>query len=136
MQVTICAASSAVPTIGTSVFDQEYHLFTLSGNYLLLEPLLLTAGYTFRLGDFDSACTTENFGTVLARADVEAVTLDSVFGGCVYRLDGTGSAAFVNFSWGFTNRISLDLGYRFYYGKADDLDYFSNTARLTALFRY
>jgi hypothetical protein len=31
----------------------------------------------------------------------------------VYRLDGTGHAASVNLSWGFTKRISLDLGYRF-----------------------
>jgi hypothetical protein len=126
----------AVPMLPTNVFDQQYHLFTLAGNFLLLEPLLLTAGYTFRLGDFDSACTPANVATVLASADVKAIALDSVFGGCVYRLDGTGHAPFVNLSWGLTNRISLDLGYRFQYGKADDLSYRSNAVRVTALFRY
>jgi opacity protein-like surface antigen len=126
----------AVPTIGSDVFDQQFHLFTLQGSFLVLDPLLLTAGYTFRYGDFDSACTPMNVGKVLVKADVKAIALDSVFGGCVYRLKGTGHAAFVNLSWGFTDRISLDAGYRYQYGKAQDLDYSSNTARATLLFRY
>jgi hypothetical protein len=126
----------AVPTISNDVFDQQYHHFTLAGNFLLLEPLLLTTGYTFRLGDFDSACTPGNVGTVLVKADVEAIALDSVFGGCVYRLNGTGHAAFVDLSWGINHHFSIDLGYRYQYGKAQGLDYSSNTGRLTLLVRY
>jgi opacity protein-like surface antigen len=126
----------AVPTISNEVFDQQYHQFTLASNVLLLEPLLLTTSYTFRLGDFDSACTPGNVGTVLAKADVKAIALDSVFGGCVYRLNGTGHAALVNLSWGVNDHFSIDLGYRYQYGKAQGLDYSSNTGRLTLLIRY
>ena len=62
----------AVSTLPTNAFDQQYHLFTLAGNFLLLEPQLLTAAHTFRLGEFDSACTPGNVGTVLATADAKA----------------------------------------------------------------
>jgi hypothetical protein len=75
-------------------------------------------------------------GRVLAVENVKAIALDSVFGGCVYRLDGTGHAGFFNLSYGFTDQISLDFGYRYQYGKADVLTYSSNTTRLTLLFRY
>jgi hypothetical protein len=126
----------ANPAVRTDVFDQQFHLVTLSGNFLVLEPLLVTVGYTFRYGDFDSACSSENVATVFRKADVKAIALDGVFGGCVYRLKGAGHAPFVNFSWGITDRISLDAGYRFQFGKAQQLDYNSHTTRLTVLFRY
>ena len=51
----------------SDVFEQDYHLLTLVGNFLLLEPLLVTTGYSFRVGDFDSACTPGNVGRVLGR---------------------------------------------------------------------
>jgi len=125
-------------TLPTDVFDQQYHLITLSGNFLLAPPLLVTAGYTFRTGDFDSACTPGNAGEALSRekGNIEAIALDGVFGGCVYRLDGTGHSGFINFSYGFTNRLSLDLGYRYLWGKGDSLTYERNTVQLALLFRY
>ena len=70
----------AVPTIGTDVFDQQYHQLTLTGNFLALPRLLVTAGYTFRYGDFDSACTGANVGRVLAWENVKAIALDGAGG--------------------------------------------------------
>lgn len=132
----------AVPTIGTDVFDQQYHQLTLAGNFLALPRLLVTAGYTFRYGDFDSACTGANVGRVLAQENVEAIALDGaggssgVFGGCVYRLTGPAHAGVVNVSYGLTDRFSLDAAYEYRYGKADTLDYQVNIARLALVFRY
>ena len=127
---------AADPAVPTNVFDQTYHLLTLSGNVLLLEPLLLTAGYTLRLGEFDSACTVGNVARVFQKADVKAISLDPVFGGCVYRLEGTGHSGFANLSYGIGARVSVDASYRFQWGKADSLTYRANTGRLTLVYRY
>jgi hypothetical protein len=111
-------------------------VITAAGNFLMTEDLLVTAGYGFRFGDFDSACTPGNVGKVWAKEDVKDLALDGVFGGCIYRLEGTGHAAFVNFSYGLTDHFSLDASYRFQYGKADHLDYSTNTVQAAVIFRY
>jgi hypothetical protein len=126
----------AVPSIPTDVFTQTYHQATISARYLLLEQLQATAGYTFRGGDFDSACTVGNVGTVLAREDVRAIALDPVFNGCVYRLVGFSHSPFVNFSWGFNHHLSLDAGYEFVKGNADHLNYRVHTGKLVLRFQY
>lgn len=130
------AGPRAVATITRGVFDQQAHQIRVGANFLLLEPLLLSAGYTFRFGDFHSACTVPNVGKVLAKENVKAIILDRVFGGCVYRLRGTGHSASVNLNYGLTDRISLDVGYRYDYGKADLLSYKTNVARVGVVFRY
>jgi len=38
--------------------------------------LLLSAGYSYRDGDFDSACTPGNVGAVFALEDVKAIAFD------------------------------------------------------------
>ncbi len=100
------------------------------------EPLLATLGFTFRTGEFDSACTPANVGAVLARGNVKAIALDSVFGGCAYRLNGNGYSPFFNLSYGIMNRVSVNAGYRFMYGEAQALDYENHTVQLALLFRY
>jgi hypothetical protein len=127
---------AAAPLLPTNVFDQSYHLLDLTGNFLLLDPLLLTAGYTLRLGEFDSACTVGNVNRVFQKADVKAISLDPVFGGCVYRLEGNAHAARINLSYGFNAHLSFDASYRYQWGEADSLTYRANTGRLTLVFRY
>lgn len=128
--------------IGTNVFDQQFHRISVGGNFLVLPRLLLGMGYTFRTGEFDSACSAANVGMVLARANVRAIQLDGlganqgVFGGCVYRLSGDGHAASVKLNYAVTDRIALDVGYRFQHGESGMLDYESNVARMMVLFRY
>jgi hypothetical protein len=117
------------------VFDQETHVVTLSGSFLLTEDLLLTAGFGYRRGDFDSNART-NLTGVVANEDVEAVARDQVFGGWVYRIVGNAYAPFASLNYGLSERFSLDLGYRFQYGEGDWLSYANHMARLAVLFRY
>jgi hypothetical protein len=128
----------AVPTIGTNVFDQERHGFSVAGNYLLTNALLLSAKYKFGSGDFDSACTVGNVGEVLARegSNVRAIALDQVFGGCVYRLRGESHALAVHLNHGIGDHFSVDLGYRFISGQGRSLDYWVNTAAVTLLYAF
>ena len=51
-------------------------------------------------------------------------------------MDGVGNSLFVNANYGVTDRISLDLGYRWRHQTADDLSYTRYSLRLTALYRY
>jgi len=116
------------------VFDQQFHQITLQGSFLALPRVLLTAGYTFFYGEFAAFA---NCGAgVPAKADVRAVTSDDVFNGCLYRLDGMGHAPFVKASYGLTDHLSLDVGYRFNWLEADRLEYERNTGQLLLQYRY
>lgn len=127
-----------VPTIGTDVWDQENHQVSATLNFLVWDQLILTTRYTYRDGEFDSACTPGNVGTVLRREgdNVKAIAVDNVFGGCVYRLGGHVNTAAVALNYGIGERWAVEAGYRFHGGKADELNYKTNIASLSVLFRY
>ena len=127
---------TAVSTISTNVWDQQYHLITAVGNFLVTRALLATVGFTFRTGEFDSACTPMNVGTVLMSGEVKAIALDPVFGGCTYRLEGEAYSPFVNLSYGITHHFSVNAGYRFMHGDAGSLDYDNHVGKLTLVVRY
>lgn len=119
---------------GRRVFDQQFHQLTLQGSFLALPRVLLTAGYTFFYGEFAAFA---NCGAgVPAKADVRATTSDDVFNGCLYRLKGPGHSPFVKASYGLTDHLSLDVGYRFNWLEADDLEYERNTGQLLLQYRY
>ena len=101
----------------------------------LRDSLLLSAGFGYRRGDFESNARA-NRVAVLARTDVEAVARDSVFGGWVYRIEGNGYAPFASLSYGLGDRWSIDAGYRFRYAEGHGLDYRSHTVSASVLFRY
>jgi hypothetical protein len=124
--------------IGRDVWDQQGFEVGGRGNFLLTPDLLVGAGYSYRDGDFDSACTPGNVGKVIARegSNLKAIALDDVFGGCVYRLEGHVHTASVHLNYGLGRRFSVDLGYEFLYGQARKLIYRSNVASVAVLFRY
>ena len=127
---------TAVPTLSTNVWDQQYHLISAAGNFLVTRALLATLGFTFRTGEFDSACTPQNVGTVLSWGNVKAIALDPVFGGCAYRLRGEAYSPFVNLSYGITHHLSVNASYRFMHGDAQRLDYDNHIGKLTLVLRY
>jgi hypothetical protein len=130
--------SIVVPSIDTDVWDQENFEVGIRGNFLVWDSLMLSAGYTYRDGEFASNCTTSNVSKVFARegSNVKAIARDRVFGGCVYRLQGHIHQASVNLNYGIGDHVSVDLGYKFRQGKADVLIYRSNVVSLAVLFRY
>ncbi len=82
------------PALPTELFDQKNVTLSVEGNYLLTERLALTLGYSYRDGDFDSACTGGNVATVLASegANVKALAFDDAYDlaqpMCAYKLEG------------------------------------------------
>ncbi len=115
----------AAPGKPSNVFDIENTSLTLGVGYLLSQRLQLSAAFTHRNGEFVSACTVGNVGNVLDREkdNVRAITLDDVFGGCVYRLDGNANAIKLQASYALGRHASLNLGYQKHKAKADVLDY-------------
>ncbi len=127
------------PTIPTDVFDQRSQTFSLDGGYALAERVLLTAGYAYRHGDFDSSCDGENIAAVLAGEDVKALAKESAFreSFCVYRL--TGRVHSISFSASYSvlkGHGSLNLGIQRAYGKSRSLDYESSIVKAGFVYSY
>ena len=110
----------------SDVFDTDSLNLSVSMDYLLGERSQVSASLTHREGDFDSACTVENVDTVLDSEDVKAVTVDQVFGGCAYRVNGSGNALDLQYNYAAGKYSSLNLGYEIRKGDADVLDYDSS----------
>jgi len=124
----------AVPGKPSNVADMESTSLSFDLDYLLNERSQISAGFTHRNGDFDSACTVENVAIVLENENVDAITLDDVFGGCAYRLDGSSNALKLQYSYALGRHSSLNVGYEVREGKADVLEY--DTALWNASFMY
>jgi len=107
----------------SEVFDIENKSISMNVDYLLDQRSQISASLTHRDGEFDSACTTGNVGIVLDVEDVKAITGDEVFGGCVYRLDGSSNSARVQYSYALGRHSSLNVSYEKREGKADVLEY-------------
>lgn len=125
----------AVAPFPDDVFDQQVHVIALDGSFQLLEGTLLHLGFAYRRGDFDSNARS-NRVQVLAQNDVEAVALDQVFGGWVYRVLGNAWSPQVGLDHALGRRWSVDLGYRFQYGEGGGLEYSNHVVRGAARFRY
>lgn len=124
----------AVPGKPSNVADIESTSLSFDLDYLLTERSQLSAGFTHRNGDFDSACTPENVAIVLENENVDAITLDGIFGGCAYRLDGSSNALKLQYSYALGRHSSLNVGYEVREGKADILEY--DTSLWNASFMY
>ena len=127
----------AVPGARDDVFDQQHHEVGVEGSYLLTDALLFGAGFTYRRGDFDANAQESRFD-VLAREKVDAVAVDDVFGGWVYRTEGDAYSPFVRLNHGVTDHWSLALGYRFQLAEGDGGGprYRNHAVTGTVLFRY
>lgn len=125
-----------VAGLPSNPFDQNYWQLTLFADYLLAQDWLLSANYTYRDGDMNSACTVENVAIVLANEQVDAITQDTIFGGCVYRLTTTGSRYSANLSYAWSNHAGIDFTVSTFSGNADVLSYRGNAINLTYNYRY
>jgi hypothetical protein len=125
-----------VPPISSDVFDQERWIAAIQGNFLLTNRLILLGAVRHYEGDFVSACTKGNVGTVLAVEDVKAITSDAVFGGCVYRLDGSGNSASLDLSYATGRHSSINISAEYLSGKADVLEYHSSIFRASYMYSY
>lgn len=123
------------PGTPDDVFDQRSHEVALVGSFLASENLLVSAGFGYRRGDFESNAHSNRMA-ILAQTDVEAVARDSAFGGWVYRVVGNGYAPFASLSYALGDHWSIDAGYRFRYAEGRGLDYRSHGVSASVLFRY
>ncbi len=121
------------PAIPTDVFDQESVALVLEGGFLLSEKALMTVGYSYRSGDFDSACTGPNVATVLAVENVKAITFDDAFNlsvpMCAYKLDGKTNIFDVSLLYSLHPNWSVELGIEYHDGKGDVLEYDATIVR-------
>jgi len=124
--------------IDTDVYDQKRHMLSLEANYLITDYAMLTAGYSYGNGDFDSACTADTFDSLwpTIEQDVEALTSDQVFDGFVYRVKGWVNVWSLNLSYALGGHASLNLGYQYDSGKLDKLSYNNSIVQGSFLYRY
>ena len=125
-----------VPELSSDVFDQRYVHLSFFVDYILNQNWLLSASYSRRQGDFNSACSEDNVAKVLEVEQVEAITKDDIFGGCVYKLDGNSNIYSASLSYSLTNHSGLNLVMEHYQGEADVLDYHRTSYSLSFNYRY
>lgn len=126
-----------IPGLASDVFDQESQTVSVEASYALTERVLLTGGYAYRSGEFDSSCTPTNFVEALQRADISAMIVDDAYSEnfCTYKVSGAINTFSMDASYSlFKGHGSINLGYEMNEGEADDLSYSSSVVR--ALFMY
>jgi len=109
---------SAAPGLDGNVFDQDSQEIFLSSSYLVTENWLSSFGVSYFDGEVDSACTGGNVATVLMW-DISAIIKDSIFGGCVYRLDVEAYSLSFDNSYALGRHASINVGYQLQKGKGD-----------------
>jgi len=125
-----------VPEISSAVFDQSFWHADIYADYILSANWLLSLNYGRREGDFHSACTVENVNIVLDTMQVKAITSDTIFGGCVYQVDGSNNSYSSNISYAITDHSALNLSIEHFRGNANSLSYRGNNIQLSYNYRY
>jgi len=128
--------TAIVPELSNQVFDQNYWRASIFADYIIEENWLVSLSYTRRDGDFASACTAENIEKVWLTEQVKAITSDDVFGGCIYRLDGTSNSYSSSLSFAVNNHSAIHLFYEINQGQAKTLRYQSTHLQLSYNYRY
>ena len=128
--------SEVVPGLSSRVFDQDFWRASLFADYIISQNWLLSLSYTRREGDFHSACTKENVSKALETMEVTAITPDDIFGGCVYRVDGSNDVYSTNISYAVSNHSAVNLSMEFYQGSAGELSYDGSMVQLSYNYRY
>jgi len=125
-----------IPELSSDVFDQGYIHVSVFVDYIISQNWLLSASYARREGEFNSSCSKENVAKVLEVEKVKAITKDDVFGGCVYKLDGSSNIYSTSLSYSLNRHAGINLVMEHYQGKADVLDYSSTSYLLSVNYRY
>ena len=125
-----------VDGLSSEVFDQSYLLFSIFADYILNQNWLLSGSYSYRQGDFNSSCSGANVAKVLEVEKVKAITKDEIFGGCVYKLDGSSNIFSASLSYSLTSHSAINLFIERYQGHADVLKYQNTSYSLSYNYRY
>lgn len=117
--------TGAVRNVGfaTDVFDQSHQQMEFGANVLLGNDWLLALRYMRRRGDTDSSCPDSGVGAILLEEEVEAITFDDSFGGCVYRFDADSEIWDAQLTLALSRHWSLHLGAHLLEGEGEVLDY-------------
>lgn len=124
------------PALSAEPFDQHYWWAAVAADYVLAQDWLISADYSRRQGDFHSACTVGNVATVLTTMQVEAITLDDIFGGCVYRLNAKANIFSAQLSYAINAHTGINANVKYFDGSAGELDYHGSQLQLNYSYRY
>jgi len=127
---------SADPALDSDVFDQERFVGTVGFSFIITPSLLVSGSYEYMDGEIDSACTVPNVIIVGMNEELNAITTDPVFGGCIYRLDADSNSLSADMSYAFDGHTSINLGYRYQKGEASKLEYKNNIINLSVNYSY
>jgi hypothetical protein len=126
------------PAYATDVFDQQSVTLSLEGGYALTENAALTFGYSYRDGEFDSACTTANIAQAQAAEGSNMKTLASEDAYnvpmCVYKLEGKTHIYALNLSFALGRTTSLRLGLERHDVQGEALGYENTIARIAFVY--
>jgi len=122
--------------VDTDVYDLKSQTLSFIGNYLVTNDVLITASYSYKRGDFISTCELDKFDIVWDAEDVLATTSDNVFGGLIYKLEGTANVLYLNASYALGRHTSLNLGYQRIEGKGDKLVWKSSIVSASFMYSY
>ncbi len=132
---------TVTPDIASNVFDQDGHAGFVRFNYLLLNDLLFSLGYSIRDGDVASTCDSETVWIVLDRVD--ALSKDdaysNVFNGrptCAYRMRALTHRISLGAVYAISHHFSANFRYSYLDGSASDLNYNVNKLNLSLTYSF
>jgi hypothetical protein len=123
----------------SDVFDQRGYILSIEGGYIITNRFLLTGGYSYWYGDFDSAYTYKNISHVTAGEEIKAMTTDYAFNEkfWIYKLEGKANIISIMASYSLLNgHGSLNVGYQQQSGKAYTLEYLNSIVRASFIYSF
>lgn len=124
------------PELSNDPFDQSDRRYALFTDYVVSENWLISASVTRIDGDFYSACNGANVAIALATMEVNAITKDNVFGGCVYSVDGRIDQADLALHYALSAHRAINLSARYLDGEAGELGYHRHELSLSYVYRF
>ncbi len=121
------------------VFDQRSYTISIETGYIFTNRILLTAGYFYRDGDFDSAYTYYNASKVYDGEYVKHKIADNTFGENFYIYRAVGKTNTISLIASYSvlnNHGSLNIGYQRQDGKADTLDYSNSIVSVSFIYSF
>lgn len=125
-----------IPELSSDVYDQTFMHVSFFADYIISQDWLVSVSYAYRQGDFQSSCSKANVAKVLEVENVLAITKDDIFGGCVYKLDGSSHIYSALLSYSLTSHSAINFVMEHYQGEADVLDYQNTSYSLSFNYRY
>ena len=119
---------------GGNVFDLNQFVLSGSANYRLAEKWLVSSSVSYLDGELNGQCTGASLAFVKANITITALTPDTIFGGCRYRIDATGLSYGLTSTYAINSHASINFGLSYSEGGRQGLEYQSQ--QYFANFRY